>query len=120
MSERFWSEIDDRIAELERELAETRSRFAGWLWEYRRLSHQWQADNQEIVRLSNKVDELESQGEWEPVGGGFNSGRLGRFEIQVGITDDRTMHVFNVNQNRKCWPVVLPETIRLCRRKEGR
>lgn len=50
---------------------------------------------------------------WIPVPNGYNPGRLGMMEIQMGI-DSGAMYVFNINQNRKVWRIDLPENLRLC------
>jgi len=54
---------------------------------------------------------------WTPLPNGYNTGRIGRYEIQIGI-DSGKLYIFNINQNRKCWTIDLPNNVRLCSKNE--
>lgn len=51
---------------------------------------------------------------WTPLPNGYNTGRIGNYEIQIGI-DSGTLYIFNIRQNRKCWTIDLPADIAICK-----
>lgn len=71
----------------------------------------------ELVVRGKRIDELEAQVRdraWTPLPNGYNTGRIGAYEIQIGI-DSGKLHIFNVNKNRACWTIDLPPGYAICK-----
>lgn len=98
--------LRQQVTQLEAQLAAQQA-------EYDRLTRQWQADNDEIVRLTNALDaaQLAAASQWQPVDDGDITSFL---SIQDG---GETIGVF-VGEEYSDWYATehLPTNVRLCRR----
>lgn len=50
---------------------------------------------------------------WKPLPNGHNTGRIGNYEIQIGL-DSGKLHIFNIRKNRECWTLDLPKELAMC------
>lgn len=57
-------------------------------------------------------------GTYQPLPNGYNTGRIGNYEIQIGL-DSGKLYIFNIRKNRTCWEIDLPDDMKVCKWQEG-
>lgn len=77
------------------------------------MRNQYEAEIATLTAENERLRaELAERATWEPVPNGYNTGRIGRYEIQIGLETGRLI-VYNVVKNREAWALDLPDDLKL-------